>query len=391
MAVQIRGLLRAYAHIQERLRVGIAPVDAERFRREVATLLQQVEAICQQHRLTPDQLPAPSRRAYRFLKTLDLSALPLREADVPAPPAGTIRLTNLVAVGAHLADRLWQEREALESAAARRELHTTLERHTLDVERICARQKLTPAALAAPSRAVYCWLKFLAGADNLALHLQALRRARRAVAASAEQLKLPTAVHLTHISPLWRTRSFRTETILTVSEGFAAADDDVWLALLQQALLRRDASSRQLVDAFAGTEAFSAVLYELASFASSPTAARGHIHDLDASFNRVNAAYFAGQLARPVLCWSKAPTARTFGHYQSTRDTVMVSASLDVGTVPEFVIDHVMHHELLHKQLGVTMANGRTSVHGPAFRAAERRYPRYAEAAAFLETLARSL
>jgi hypothetical protein len=96
-------------------------------------------------------------------------------------------------------------------------------------------------------------------------------------------------------------------------------------------------------------------------------------------------------LARPLLAWSTVPTARTFGHYQPARDALMVSASLDAPTVPEFVVDAVMHHELLHKQLGVTVSNGRRSIHSAAFRSAERQYARYAEAEAFLNTLARSL
>ena len=391
MTVQIKGLVRAYGHVREQLRDGVAPADAARFRRQVEGLIQQVEAICRQHRVTPDRLPAPSRRVYRFLKELDLAALPLRQPDAPAPRAAGLRLTNLVAAGNHLADRLWQERETLESSPARHELHAAITRHALNVEQLCARHGLPPAAMAAPSRTVYCWLKFLADVGNFTLHLRALRRAHGAVRAFGQQPAPPVEVRLTYIGALWRTRASRAATVLAVNEGFLAADDDVWSALGWQSLGSCDAAARKVVEAFAGTEAFSAVLYELASFASSAAELRGRFHDLGASFVRVNAAYFAGKLVPPALCWSTVPTARTFGHYQQARDAVMVSVSLDVAGVPDFVIDHVMHHELLHKQMGVTEINGRLSAHGPAFRAAERRYARHSEAEAFLHTLAGSL
>jgi hypothetical protein len=391
VAVRVEGLVRAYTRIQEQLRTGIAPSDAEPFRREVGAIIQQVEAICRRHRIAPDQLPAPSQRVYRFLKNLDCTALPLREPDTPPPPVGTLRISNLVATGSRLTERLWEERESLASASARRRLHATLVDHTLEVERLCARAGHTAAALPAPSRTVYCWLKFLAAGDNLALHLRALHRAHRAVTACAPPRELPVTVQLAYSSTLWRTRSRGADALLTVNEGFLSADEAIWTALIRHALCSGGAKTRHAVERFAASESFASVLFELASFATPQTAARGHVHDLDASFDRINVAYFNGRLVRPRLSWSKVPTARTFGHYQPMRDAVMVSVSLDTERVPEFVVDSVMHHELLHKQLGVTVSNGRPSVHGPAFRAAEQRYARHTEAEEFLNTLARSL
>jgi len=391
--VRIDGLVRAYTRVQEQLRTGIAPSDAEPFRREVDAIIRQVEAICRRHRIAPDQLPGPSQRVYRFLKNLDCSALPLQEPDTPTPTptAGTLRVSNLVAIGSRLAERLWEERESLASTPACRSLHATLVRHAVGVERLCARAGRPAAALPAPSRTVYCWLKFLVAGDNLGRHLHALSRAHHAVSASAPRQKLPVKVELTYSSTLWRTRARGADVLLSVNEGFLSADEAIWRALIRHALCAGGTAMRHAIESFAATEPFGAVLFELGSFATPPTAARGRVHDLDASFDRVNAAYFAGRLVRPRLSWSKVPTARTFGHYQPARDAVMVSVSLDEATVPEFVLDAVMHHELLHKQLGITVSNGRLSIHSSAFRAAERRYARYAEAEQFLNTLARSL
>ena len=90
---------------------------------------------------------------------------------------------------------------------------------------------------------------------------------------------------------------------------------------------------------------------------------RGVHHDLAASFDRVNAEYFKGTMSRPHLVWSRTFAARKFGHYDHAHDTVMVNAVLDRKTVPEFAVDLIVYHELLHKQLGITWKNNRIAAH----------------------------
>jgi len=102
----------------------------------------------------------------------------------------------------------------------------------------------------------------------------------------------------------------------------------------------------------------------------------------------VNAAYFQGEMPRPGLTWSRQVTGRKFGHYDSTRDVVMVSMSLDTPAVPAYVVDFVVYHELLHKRLGVHWQNDRRAVHTPAFRREERRFRQYDLAEAALRQLA---
>ena len=89
-------------------------------------------------------------------------------------------------------------------------------------------------------------------------------------------------------------------------------------------------------------------------------------------------------MPRPVLKWNQSPTVRKMGHNQPGRDTVMVSRTLDHARVPEFVVDFIMYHELLHKKHGATMINGRRFVHTPDFRRDEQQFQQYAEAEKFL-------
>jgi predicted metal-dependent hydrolase len=69
----------------------------------------------------------------------------------------------------------------------------------------------------------------------------------------------------------------------------------------------------------------------------------------------------------------------------------MVSVSLDHPETPVYVLDFIMYHELLHKYLGLKTINGRNYGHTPEFREAERRYPKYKEAQAYLEKLGKKL
>jgi hypothetical protein len=68
----------------------------------------------------------------------------------------------------------------------------------------------------------------------------------------------------------------------------------------------------------------------------------------------------------------------------------MVSRTLDQAQVPEFVVDFLMYHELLHKQHGIHWVNGRGLAHTRAFYADERRFERFEEAEEWLKKLARA-
>ncbi|MFH1108290.1 MAG: hypothetical protein V1790_03700 [Planctomycetota bacterium] len=94
-------------------------------------------------------------------------------------------------------------------------------------------------------------------------------------------------------------------------------------------------------------------------------------------------------MAKPRLVWSRRITSCKFGHYDPLRDELMVSATLDYREVPSYVVDFVVHHELLHEKHGATWQNGRQAVHTPAFRADERRFAECEAAEEALKQLAK--
>lgn len=388
--MKITGLIKFFNHVRAQLQSGLTPEEVEPFRQQVRRIVSDVEAICRQHGAGIDHLPAPSRRAYVFLRDLDLDNLPMRQAGAPGVAKSGFRIKNVVKMGEYFADRLWHRLDSLlAEAPARAQLIAELERQAASIEQLCAQFDQTPSALESPTRRVYCWMKFLASNDQLTGHLESLERAREIASQFSLPAGKPLLLHLVSLNHLWRRRDYRNATLLKAHIGFQSGDQQVWRSLLQCSLGQPTQAAERLYREFSESEDFNEALFDLESFASPPDPpTRGHAHDLDESFARVNAVYFNGLMPKPRLVWNRTLTARKFGHYQPGRDTIMISVTLDAPGVPDFVVDFVMYHELLHKKHGSVTVNGRRLSHSPAFRADERRFAEYEEAESLIHELA---
>ncbi|MBO0862576.1 MAG: hypothetical protein J2P21_29565 [Chloracidobacterium sp.] len=388
--MRISGLISFFNHIRRQLQAGLAPEEVDSFKQQVKKIVHDVEAICKRFGAAPEGLPAPSRRAYLFLRDLDLDNLPLRQSGEPAATKAGFRIKNVVKIGEYFADHFWSRLDSLlTESRTRANLISEIERHAETIEQVCSNHDQTPAALESPSRRVFCWLRFLANEDQFAAHLEALERARDVARLNSLSSEKPLIVHLISLNHLWRRRDYHNVTILKANIGFQNADRQIWQSLLQSSLGQSDSFSEQHYREFASSEDFNESLYEMESFAAPPPPpARGRAHDLNEIFARVNDTYFGGLMPKPILTWNQTLTARKFGHYQPGRDTIMISITLDDPEVPAFALDFVMYHELLHKKHGSMTVNGRRVSHGPAFRAEERLFSRYDEAEYLIQNLA---
>ena len=61
---------------------------------------------------------------------------------------------------------------------------------------------------------------------------------------------------------------------------------------------------------------------------------------------------------------------------------------LDSNLIPQFVVEFVLYHELLHKAIGVKYINGRYMAHTTEFRRQEQQFKFILEASQFLEKIA---
>jgi hypothetical protein len=92
----------------------------------------------------------------------------------------------------------------------------------------------------------------------------------------------------------------------------------------------------------------------------------------------------------PTLSWSKTVARHRFGHWDPEHNAVVISQVLDDAKVPEFVLDYVLYHELLHILHPSKMGSGtKRIVHSAAFRRDERKFPHWQEAEKWITKLAR--
>jgi predicted metal-dependent hydrolase len=119
------------------------------------------------------------------------------------------------------------------------------------------------------------------------------------------------------------------------------------------------------------------------------SSARGRFYDLEKMFDRLNRLYFNGGIEKPTLTWSQRRTRRILGHHDSVHETIVISKTLDARDVPEWFVEYILYHEMLHIKHPARIIDGRRYYHTNAFRADERRFPRYEEAQLWLEHIAR--
>lgn len=426
----LRGVVAAMNRARRLLGDGVSQSEAPEFLRWVGGVVSGVEEACRRHGTRPDRLAAPTRRAYAVLKSITDAGL----AELPAPWAGSRggglpnprglglslrddrpRVANLVAVTNRLRGELWSlvweswgssgdsGKGAVGGAgptgraAAVTGLLDRIRTNIEKVDDIC-RGRGGPALLPTQSRRAYQWLRFLSQGGNLECHLAAQESAARVASREGGRLRVDfyNMAGLFRLDPGGRSPGGRVPTgpLLTASEGFIAAPSEVIESLVHAALdgrVRRPGARnrhRARLAEFAAGEDFQDITLTLESSAAPGAAgARGRHYDLVEVFKRVNALYFGGRLDRPTLTWNGTLTRRKVGHYQQSRDVVMLSITLDDPAVPPYVVDFVMFHELLHKELGAKVSGGRRYVHTAAFRRAEKRFPRHAEAEKYLKGL----
>jgi hypothetical protein len=165
--------------------------------------------------------------------------------------------------------------------------------------------------------------------------------------------------------------------------------------ILVAKLLRKKvpAEARKIYSSFVKTVEIQAKAVEnkLAKGRKVITSAKGETYDLDKIFERINLLYFQNQIAKPTLTWSARKTYRILGHHDSTHKTVAVSRSLDNKKVPQFVVEYIVYHEMLHIFHPTINRGGRRYNHTPAFRLDEKKFAYYEEAESWIERNVKNL
>lgn len=114
---------------------------------------------------------------------------------------------------------------------------------------------------------------------------------------------------------------------------------------------------------------------------------QGQFFDLEAIYQVLNHDYFDNRVQARIT-WGRQPPRRRrqsirFGAYDSGERLIRIHPLLDQAFVPRYVIEAVVFHEMLHQLNPPQRLNGRWSIHTPAFRRAERRFPYFEQAEAW--------
>jgi hypothetical protein len=398
--IRIGGLVRMADQVRRELAEPLAPAGRGEVLRRIQHLVGQVDTILQQHGMSFQQLPAPSRRAYVFLRQLasDTSQLNPPANSPPNAPAPrfdreprmteSVRFTGLSSFQEDLLDDI---------AIAISQGHLHPQRMLGVIQSTCERldhivemDKLDAAHLKPASRNLLTWFRWISQPEEFSAYVAAVARAQRILgerAARSLRWSTPLLIHFRLTGHLYQWRPGRSGTRIVLPAPMTAFSDSQ-LDLLGRWMCKDNAAGQAVLEIVHGPEYLSR-MQAIEDTVGTVERTDGIVHDLAASFGRVNEEYFAGAIVRPRLTWTRRLTGCVFGRYYFASDTVSISGTLDQPHVPTFVVDHVMHHELLHKKHGIEWRDCRRHAHTPAFRAEERLFREFPQAGDWLERLAR--
>jgi hypothetical protein len=110
----------------------------------------------------------------------------------------------------------------------------------------------------------------------------------------------------------------------------------------------------------------------------------GAHHDLEPLFGRLNQTYFQSSLSRPRLGWSTRVWRTQLGCFDPALNQIVLNRQLDHEKVPEYVVEYVLYHEMLHLKHPIRFARCRRESHSAQFRSEEKAFTHYARAIRFL-------
>ena len=112
---------------------------------------------------------------------------------------------------------------------------------------------------------------------------------------------------------------------------------------------------------------------------------RGRFHDLQAIYDDLNGRYFDGTIDARITWGQRSARPRRrnsikMGSYSVEERLIRVHRSLDRSFVPQYFVEWIVFHEMLHQVHKATWSGGRRLFHTPAFYADESTFEHYERA-----------
>ncbi|MBN1507827.1 MAG: hypothetical protein JW955_13335, partial [Sedimentisphaerales bacterium] len=385
--LRISGLVGFAKRVREEVAGPVSPGRLAELRGEVEDTIRAIEQIVRDKGARLENLPLPSRKAYQFVKGLDLDSLVVSEESAPAGrfPPDSVSFHGLRGHFDGLLDQLARS----DGPSRLEKVYETIRSDSESIENEVTTQNLRPEQLKRQARQVRGWLAYFAQRENFEAYCAAIRRAEpvfRGASTWPAGSAVAVLVHFRPMRGMYHIRGYSDAILVHLPTPMICFDEALLRCVAEIAFKRTQ--DRELVHDAAGSEPYRRIASALELLGGVVTQTRGVHHDLAASFDRVNAAYFNGSLSRPHLVWSRTFATRKFGHYDHANDSIMINAALDRKTVPQFAVDFIMYHELLHRQLGIAWKGNRIAAHTEEFMGNERAFKEYDQARAVLRKLA---
>lgn len=114
----------------------------------------------------------------------------------------------------------------------------------------------------------------------------------------------------------------------------------------------------------------------------------GTTYDLAHLFHSINQAHFKNKLSVTTTWWAKkrkAIRSCALGVFIDTLQLIKIDSLLDSPRVPQYVVETILHHEMLHAMIPPKKAtNGHLLVHTPEFRKRELVFPHFQQTKTWL-------
>jgi predicted metal-dependent hydrolase len=291
----------------------------------------------------------------------------------------TFRISNLIKFSEIISTNLSHlaQIQTPKNSDQYRDLFKTICRQKESVDSVLVHHSKDAGSLAAPSQQAYLFLLFLSSPQNFEAHIATLMQLF-AIAQKSQNKLIKLSIEMKNMSSIYHFGKNSRGIHLVLHEAFIEAPGTILEDLVALVSSRRSLQRDKRIKEYIKQPLFQKYFQELKSSQKNrPDSPGGKHFDLEKIFEQVNREYFSGSIARPRLVWTRTATQRKLGHYQAETDTVAISRSLDSSRTPPTLINFIMYHELLHKQLGTKLINGRRYAHTPEFRKSEHLYKDY--------------
>ncbi len=111
----------------------------------------------------------------------------------------------------------------------------------------------------------------------------------------------------------------------------------------------------------------------------------GVFYNLNQIFQQLNRYYFREKL-KVSMSWNHKQNRTFLACYDPAHQTIVVNRQLDDLSIPKWVLEYVVFHEMLHVSLDGYSSNGRWIIHHKRFHEAEKKFPHYQKARKFIAT-----